>query len=169
MKRRQESRVAVGQSLPKEVYDEEDDEPTPGHRRRAVRARARSILAGPAITMIVLASATLGLYCVFIMLRVLIFVVNPQFALKGWGGRQINSIAYLIGNLLGHTVAIFWATTLLVCAFNMKNLKGYGYAVTAAITAMLPCSICCLVGLPIGIWALVAINNEDVKRAFGRD
>src|SRR3954447_5763306 len=32
-------------SLPKEVYDEEDDEPTPRHRRRAVRARARSILA----------------------------------------------------------------------------------------------------------------------------
>jgi hypothetical protein len=36
----------------------------------------------------------------------------------------------------------------------------------ASIFAMLPCNPCCLLGLPIGIWALVVLSNEDVKDAF---
>ena len=35
-----------------------------------------------------------------------------------------------------------------------------------AIVAMLPCSGCCLLGLPIGIWAIIVLIDSDVKRAF---
>ena len=32
---------------------------------------------------------------------------------------------------------------------------------------MVPCiSPCCLVGLPIGIWALVVLNKPEVKGSF---
>jgi hypothetical protein len=31
---------------------------------------------------------------------------------------------------------------------------------------MLPCSICCLVGLPIGIWAVVVLSKPEVKGTF---
>ena len=37
----------------------------------------------------------------------------------------------------------------------------------AAVVALLPCvSPCCLVGLPIGIWALTTMNKPEVKDAF---
>jgi hypothetical protein len=48
----------------------------------------------------------------------------------------------------------------------MKSLRGYGYAMTGAIVAMLPCNLCCLLGLPFGIWAIMAMSREEVKRAF---
>ena len=37
----------------------------------------------------------------------------------------------------------------------------------ASILAMIPClSPCCLIGLPIGIWALVILMKPEVKAAF---
>jgi hypothetical protein len=38
---------------------------------------------------------------------------------------------------------------------------------TASILALAPCiSPCCLVGLPIGIWALVVLSKPEVKSSF---
>lgn len=51
----------------------------------------------------------------------------------------------------------------------MKMMKGqsYGMSLAAAIVAMIPClSSCCIVGLPIGIWAIVVLSSVDVKQAF---
>lgn len=37
----------------------------------------------------------------------------------------------------------------------------------AAILAMIPCvSPCCLLGLPLGIWALIVLLKPEVKAAF---
>lgn len=36
-----------------------------------------------------------------------------------------------------------------------------------SILSMVPCvSPCCLLGLPVGIWALVVLNTPEVKQAF---
>jgi phage FluMu protein Com len=51
-------------------------------------------------------------------------------------------------------------------AIQMKQLQSYGLAVTASILAMLPCSGCCIIGLPIGIWALVVLCDPSVRAAF---
>jgi len=52
-------------------------------------------------------------------------------------------------------------------AMKMKSLENYGLAMAASIIAMIPCfSPCCLLGLPIGIWALVVLTKPDVKSAF---
>jgi hypothetical protein len=52
-------------------------------------------------------------------------------------------------------------------SIQMMRLQSHGMATAAAVVAMLPCNLCCLLGLPIGIWALVVLLREDVKRAFG--
>jgi hypothetical protein len=31
---------------------------------------------------------------------------------------------------------------------------------------MLPCSLCCVVGIPVGLWAFTVLRDEDVKKAF---
>ena len=64
--------------------------------------------------------------------------------------------------VLGIAIAIIvW-----IGAGNMRSLTGYGMALTASILAMLPCYCGCVVGVPIGIWALIVLLNAEVKEAF---
>ncbi len=50
---------------------------------------------------------------------------------------------------------------------QMRALQGWGVSMAGAILAMIPCGPCCLVGLPFGIWAILVLIDEEVKRAFG--
>ena len=49
---------------------------------------------------------------------------------------------------------------------QMRNLKSYGLAMTACILGMLPCTNCCCVTLPIGIWALTILMKPEIKSSF---
>ena len=48
----------------------------------------------------------------------------------------------------------------------MKRLRAYGLCITAAILAILTSPASLLIGLPIGIWALVVLSDEEVQAAF---
>ena len=66
-----------------------------------------------------------------------------------------------------YLLAIAIAVVILMGALKMKRLQSWGLAMAAAILAMIPClSPCCLLGLPFGIWALVVLNDPQVKSAF---
>lgn len=54
----------------------------------------------------------------------------------------------------------------LLGGLQMYKLRHWPLAITGAITAMLPIGSCFCVGLPIGIWALVVLLNQDVRQAF---
>ena len=70
-------------------------------------------------------------------------------------GLVFNVIALLVGALI------------IFAALKMRKLESRGLAVAASILAMIPCiSPCCILGLPIGIWSLVALSNAEVKSAF---
>jgi hypothetical protein len=64
----------------------------------------------------------------------------------------------------------------LVCSFliafggiRMKQLHGYGWAVTGSVLASIPgASSCCCIGLPIGLYALVTLFGSDVRMGFAR-
>lgn len=74
-----------------------------------------------------------------------------------------SSVPMAIGsNLIGFAIYI----AILLGALKMKKLNSYGFAMTSAILAMLPCSCACCIGLPIGIWALVVLGKPEVKSAF---
>lgn len=54
-------------------------------------------------------------------------------------------------------------------SIQMLKLRSYGLAMTAAIIAVIPCfGPCCCLGIPFGIWALVVMNQPNVKLAFRR-
>lgn len=64
-------------------------------------------------------------------------------------------------------VGILISVVILLGALKMKKLENYSLAMLASILAMIPClSPCCLLGLPIGIWALVVLSKPEVKTAF---
>ncbi len=64
-------------------------------------------------------------------------------------------------------VGLLLSAVVLLGGIKMKNLENYGLAMTASIIALLPCiSPCCIIGFPIGIWALIVLAKPEVKSAF---
>lgn len=55
---------------------------------------------------------------------------------------------------------------MIVGALKMMRLQSYGWAMTAAILALLPCSPASLLSLAMGIWSLVVLNRRQVKEGF---
>ena len=52
----------------------------------------------------------------------------------------------------------------------LVRVKSRGTAITSSCAAMVNVgNCCCLLGLPIGIWALVILLQSDVKSAFERN
>ncbi len=64
-------------------------------------------------------------------------------------------------------VGIVVAAFIIFAALKMRDLKQWEMCLAASIVAMIPCiSPCCILGLPIGIWALVVLLRPEVKEAF---
>jgi hypothetical protein len=70
-----------------------------------------------------------------------------------------NPVLTLLG-ILGSCFVIF-------AMLEMRKLRRFPVALIGAILAMLPfVSLCCFLGFPLGIWALVVLFNPDVRAAF---
>jgi len=63
--------------------------------------------------------------------------------------------------------ALFLSSVMLAAGLKMKRLQAYRLAITGSILAVLfaPGN---LIGLPIGIWALVVLSQRQVREAFGK-
>jgi hypothetical protein len=177
-----------------EEEDDEDEERRRKKRRRrkAVKAAARSEVAAPAIILMVIGGIAFLLQSLNL---VLILTGNGQVLLPGQLLGQPNQQGpapfgnnpppgafqnpgpanqapqlppgFKAGMYVGATVAVLWALLVLIGGLMMHNLKSLAWARTGSIAAMVPCSICCIGGLPVGIWALVVLARPDVKRGFG--
>jgi hypothetical protein len=118
---------------------------------------------GPAIGLMVvsiLEVAFAGLSLLFHLIGVSILGMNQT---------SNQPLANLMSGTVGILTSIFvllLGGVILVGAVKMKKLENYGLAMAASIIAMLPCSACCIAGLPIGIWSLVVLSKPEVKSAF---
>lgn len=75
--------------------------------------------------------------------------------------------AQIAGAVVQGAIVAITTPLIIVGALKMKSLNSYGMSITACILAMVPCfSPCCLLGLPIGIWAIVVLNDSAVKSEF---
>jgi len=61
---------------------------------------------------------------------------------------------------------VFVYPIVLLGAVRMKRARDYGLAVMSAVFALFPCSLVCVISIPVGIWALCVLSNPDVKAAF---
>ena len=55
---------------------------------------------------------------------------------------------------------------MIIGGLKMMRLQSHGWAMTASILALLPCSPVGILGLVVGIWSLVVLSRRDVKEAF---
>jgi serine/threonine protein kinase len=167
------------------------DEPAPAPTRQrtsteAIRARVRP----PAVALLIIGILYLAMLPLFLLVSSvpLYFELNrpgqkrnvamgadlltlgiPQTAvplpplspLLGLVGLGLSEIAILSGG------SLLFGVFILIGALNMLQLRSYGWAMAGAIMAVIPCSPCWLVGLPVGIWALSILMNPGVRDAFG--
>lgn len=150
-----------------EPFPEDEAEDRPRRRRRRGRSRAAAAtVSGPAIAMMV--SSTLGIIC---NIGYLLFRVISEILIKtpipvNRPGFQAGYMFGFIMAIVGASLGILMCIIVLIGAVKMKNLRNYGFALTSCILSMLSPTCCCFLGLPFGIWGLVALNNPDVKDAF---
>jgi len=81
----------------------------------------------------------------------------PVFLLQGGIGIAVNAVGIVVCSLI------------VLGAVKMLKLKSYGMAMASAVMVMLPCvtpCLCCVLGIPFGIWALVVLSKPEVKAAF---
>ncbi len=132
--------------------------------------RARRQVLGPAIGLLVTGILDLTLIAIMI-LGVITFAAFHQ---TGQGpGRQgpgpaPPEITVNVGGMLLLLVAGITALVVLgLAAPRMRRLQAYPLAIVASILAMiiLPGNV---IGLPIGIWALIVLSRPEVRAAFGR-
>ena len=124
---------------------------------------------GPAIALKVTAILNL-LLAGWSLVRLTIFRPNLDqldSMLKQIGDPQIQQLvqqwlhmAYGPFGIVNSVFNLVLSLLIYIGAARMQSLRSYEFAFTAAILAMVPCvTPCCLIGLPFGIWAVVALSK----------
>jgi hypothetical protein len=131
--------------------------------RSAVLAKVK----GPAIALMVVAIFFLLLGAASLILSLAGVAIGAS---RSTGNPDIDRMMTMMQGgvgVLSNAIGLFVSGFILFAATKMKKLENYGMVLTATILVMVPCiSPCCFIGLPFGIWALVVLNQPDVKGAF---
>ncbi len=89
---------------------------------------------------------------------------NPQFEQFM---HKLMSLTYGPLGIASTILGLALSVLILIGASKMRSLRSYEFSMTAAILAMIPClTPCCFLGLPFGIWAVVALRGPGVKSRF---
>ena len=64
-------------------------------------------------------------------------------------------------------ISIIAAPVIIYGGIQMLSARRYSVALLAAILALIPLSsICCIPGIPVGIWALIVLRDPEVRTCF---
>jgi hypothetical protein len=139
----------------------EEVPPIPGEDLSAGRDAALARVKNPAMWLMISTIAA-AVFAVFGLLAGLLDVFNVRQYSADMG--ILGSTAF---NTIQTVVDLVVAVVIYLAALRMQRLESWGLAFAGAILAMLPCvSPCCVLTLPFGIWALVVLLNDEVKRHF---
>jgi hypothetical protein len=122
-----------------------------------------SVIVAPAVGLMVA-----GLWKLFSALTVLFVLAGLNTGWLGtilgnWGIGSIPRWEFVPGFIV-LLLKVVPACLILFGGYQMLQRRSYAWAIAAGIVAIVSCS---LIGLPIGIWALIVLARDDVKSAFG--
>jgi hypothetical protein len=124
----------------------------------------------PAMVLLVLTAIMMVLSVLFSILNFMglgFAAMNPGGGMGGGQGQQMELMFSGVAGLIGLAVSLAVGGVIIVGCQKMMKLESYGWSMAACILSMIPClAPCCLVGLPVGIWGLVVLNDPAVKSAF---
>jgi hypothetical protein len=126
-----------------------------------------SKLKSPSTGLIVLAIINLVSSVVLILSWFSGIVINPERVSFKSGAEQFG---YYIGAIIPFAVSltsIVASPIIIYGAVRMRNARSYTISKTAAVLALLPVtSLCCLLGIPFGIWSISTLNRPEIKSIF---
>jgi hypothetical protein len=119
----------------------------------------------PAIGMLVTA-----VLCILLQLAIIVAtLLGVEFPGMEQYQRDIPQWAEWMSGGMNIALALFGIAVsgfMIFGSIKLMRLESYGIALATAIIAMIPCSVCCCIGLPFGIWALIVMHAPDVRPAF---
>ncbi len=125
--------------------------------------QAESKVKVPAMTLLIVTAISMALHVVIILLKLL---GAGAGAAEGVEEAMQAMISGPMGAVFG-VIALVRDGFIIFGMMKMMKLQSYGLALTACIMSMIPCtSPCCLIGIPIGIWGIVVLNDPLVKGSF---
>jgi tRNA A-37 threonylcarbamoyl transferase component Bud32 len=98
-----------------------------------------------------------------------IIVALAALIQRGFSG-QLATFGFLPGAIEVLIIAAMSVPGVLVLmgGWNLMQLRSRRRALVGSITAIIPFFPGALLGIPMGIWALVLMNKDEVKRSFGQ-
>jgi hypothetical protein len=134
-----------------------------GYSGAGYRPDVRSKLLGPGIGMIV--GGTLAL--LYVVVAIIMLAVSPDAFMMGEAPKnEAERVGYWVGVLSVVVLGTIFYALEVAGGIAMVMGKGRPLALAGAIAGCMPCNICCVFGLPFSIWALVVLNQPDVKAGF---
>jgi hypothetical protein len=138
------------------------------------RSDPRNLMRGPAIALAVIAILDLTMTLVSLVAGVMGWGVGllGQGMMPGgrMGDPDLERILRWVMGPLGtaaNLVSVLLDAFILVGAVRMLSLRSWGWCMTAAILAIIPCTApCCCLGMAAGIWSVVVLTRPEVKAAF---
>ena len=91
---------------------------------------------------------------------------DPNTAQLAESLRKVTEALSGPGSIVLNLLTLALSGFVIFGALKMRNLQGHGIALGAAIVSLIPCSGCCCIGMPVGIWALVTLLKPEVKSQF---
>jgi hypothetical protein len=111
-----------------------------------------------------------GVMKLFSALTVIVLLGNPHFnwleSLLQHAGSPLPPFFPFSNPLFGWSVGLFKAIPALLMIYGgvqMVQLRSYAWSIAAGILGIVCCS---LLGLPMGIWALIVLTRPNVREAF---
>lgn len=130
-------------------------------------AEIRNKVSTPAIALMVMAGLTIATSLLGLLFN--LFGLSVGSGMFG-NLSQDERIGQLFAGGLGLVrglIVIVVNVVALFGALRMKSLQSHALAIISAIIVAFPCcSCCCIIGTPIGVWALIVLFDGQVKAAF---
>lgn len=140
----------------------------PAFQTGGTREAALQAVKIPAIALIVTA-VLYALSCIWGIVRALFLHPDLSKLQQINMDPQLQKLVQMLSGpvgAIGSVIGLIFAGFILFGAIRMMALRNYQLAFAASILAMLPCTCCCVLGLPFGIWALVVLNKPEIKSQF---
>ena len=146
--------------------DEEDDyvREKPRKPKRKSGSKGSSKTLGPAVGLYV----TAGLWLAYGLFNIVVVMAAGAAARQPPpGADEATRMGFIIGFYSSVFLLPLLNIVILAGAVCLQTCRAYPMAMIACIIASIPCcSPIVVLGMPFGIWGLVVLMNDDVKRAF---
>ena len=124
----------------------------------------------PAIGLMVAAGLNILFSLLSLAMNALSVGISGVAGTQGGSDAQQQMLMSMFSGVFGAISAVLGiiiAGVVFFGAMKMYRFESYTLALTASALACLPCfNACCCIAIPIGIWALITLQDAAVKESF---